>query len=56
MKRTTFRKLSLTAIASAMLFAGGCVHRYQVDTEAPNYAAVAESYQKAQDVARQGTR
>ena len=42
MKRTMFRKLSITAIASALLVASGCANRYQVDTEAPNYAAVAK--------------
>jgi hypothetical protein len=42
MKRTMFRNLSISAIASALLLASGCAHRYQVDTEAPNYAAVAK--------------
>jgi hypothetical protein len=42
MKRTTISKLSLTAIASALLFTSGCAHRYQEDTAAPNYAAVAK--------------
>ena len=42
MKRTMFRKLSISVIASALLLASGCANRYQVDTEAPNYAAIAK--------------
>ena len=44
-----FRKLSITAIASVLLVAGGCANRYKVDTEAPNYAAIAKIKVKVAD-------
>ncbi|HET6582719.1 MAG TPA: hypothetical protein VFG69_04715 [Nannocystaceae bacterium] len=36
-------------LAGGLLALGGCAHRYKLDTEAPNYAAMAKIKVKAQD-------
>ena len=41
MNHKMLRPLSLASIACALLL-GGCANRYKLDTEAPNYAAVAK--------------
>jgi hypothetical protein len=46
MKHTMLRQLSLASVACALLV-GGCANRYKLDTEAPNYAAVAKIRVKA---------
>jgi hypothetical protein len=49
MNSTTNRKLILGALASVLFGATGCANRYQLDTEAPNYAAVAKIKVKVND-------
>lgn len=44
-----FGKTTCIGLVGALLAAGGCAHRYKLDTEAPNYAAMAKIKVKAND-------
>jgi hypothetical protein len=49
MMNKLFRNAMSIGLAGSLLAAGGCANRYKLDTEAPNYAAMAKIKVKVND-------